>query len=131
MAKEEINAFLGASTEYRGKLTFQGAVRIDGIFHGEIESEGALIAGKDAHIEGTVHVGEFILSGLFTGTIVAKKRLIIHRGGRVVGDVSTPALFVEEGAFLDGMITMQGTYQGVHTNNAPPPPHQLIALEGE
>ena len=48
MSREEINAFLGAGTVYQGKLTFQGAVRVDGVFSGEITSEGALIAGKDA-----------------------------------------------------------------------------------
>ena len=44
MSREEINAFLGAGTVYQGKLTFQGAVRVDGVFSGEISSEGALIA---------------------------------------------------------------------------------------
>ena len=38
MAKEEINAFLGAGTSYRGRLDFTGAVRIDGTFEGEVES---------------------------------------------------------------------------------------------
>ena len=32
VGKDEINAFLGAGTVYEGKLTFQGSVRIDGVF---------------------------------------------------------------------------------------------------
>ena len=63
MSKDEINAFLGAGTVYEGKLTFQGAVRIDGAFTGEIVSDGALIIGKDAVVEGTARVGEMLLSG--------------------------------------------------------------------
>ena len=58
MSREEINAFLGAGTVYQGKLTFQGAVRVDGVFSGEISSEGALIAGKDAVIEARLDVAQ-------------------------------------------------------------------------
>ena len=43
MARDEINAFLGAGTVYQGQLSFQGAVRIDGNFVGEVHSEGTLI----------------------------------------------------------------------------------------
>lgn len=109
MSKEEINAFLGSGTAYEGKLTFQGAVRIDGSFNGEIVSEGALIAGKDATIEGVVRVGEFILSGSFTGEVYAKTRITIHKTGVIQGTINTPALVVEEGAVLDGQLCMSQT----------------------
>ncbi len=109
MAKEEINAFLGASTEYEGKLSFQGAVRIDGNFKGEIDSEGSLIVGKDAVIEGVVQVGELVNSGLFKGKIVAKRKVTIHREGKILGDIFTPILNVEEGAVIDGRINMGNT----------------------
>ena len=82
MSREEINAFLGAGTVYQGKLTFQGAVRVDGVFSGEISSEGALIAGKDAVIEARLDVGELILSGTFTGQVFAKRRVYRAQGRR-------------------------------------------------
>ncbi len=106
MGKEEINAFLGASTEYSGKLVFQGAVRIDGIFKGEVQSEGCLIVGKDANIEGTLEVGELMLSGKFTGKASVKKKVSVYRGGKFLGDVFTPILMVEEGALIQGGVNM-------------------------
>lgn len=106
MSKEEINAFLGAGTVYNGKLAFQGAVRIDGEFTGEISSEGALIVGKDAVIEGTLDVGELILAGAFRGDVHAKRRVTIHKTGTLEGTMHTPALVVEEGALIDGQTTM-------------------------
>ena len=45
MSKDEINAFLGTGTVYEGKLSFQGSVRIDGMYTGQIQSEGTLIVG--------------------------------------------------------------------------------------
>lgn len=107
MSREEINAFLGAGTVYQGKLTFQGAVRVDGVFSGEITSDGALIAGKDAVIEARLDVGEFILSGTFTGQVSAKRRVTVHKGGVLTGTVVSPALVVEEGAIVEGDIHMR------------------------
>jgi cytoskeletal protein CcmA (bactofilin family) len=42
-SKEEINALLGWGTEFEGKMTFEGAVRVDGKFTGEVQSKGMLI----------------------------------------------------------------------------------------
>lgn len=106
MSKEEINAFLGAGTVYQGKLSFQGAVRVDGSFSGEIQSEGALIAGKEASIEGRLEVGELILSGSFTGEVIAKRRVTVYKGGLLTGTLITPALVVEEGAIVEGEVRM-------------------------
>lgn len=107
MSKDEINAFLGSGTVYEGKLTFQGAVRIDGIFTGEITSDGSLIVGKDAVIEGTLQVGELLLSGKFTGQVGASRRVVIHRAGVLEGTINAPALIMEDGAVLQGQVNMQ------------------------
>lgn len=107
MSKDEINAFLGAGTVYEGKLSFQGAVRIDGVFSGEMESEGSLIVGKEASIDGTIRVGELLLSGRFVGDVYAKRRVFIHRGGVLEGIVHAPALIMEEGGILQGQVNMQ------------------------
>ena len=112
MSREEINAFLGAGTVYQGKLTFQGAVRVDGVFSGEISSEGALIAGKDAVIEARLDVGELILSGTFTGQVFAKRRVTVHKGV-LTGTVVSPALVVEEGAVIEGDIHMRTNPQEI------------------
>ena len=108
MSREEINAFLGAGTVYQGKLTFQGAVRVDGVFSGEIVSDGALIAGKDAVIEARLDVGELILSGTFTGQVFAKRRVTV-----LTGTVVSPALVVEEGAVIEGDVHMRTKPQEV------------------
>ena len=107
VSREEINAFLGAGTVYHGKLAFQGAVRVDGVFSGEITSDGALIAGKDSVIEGTLEVGELILSGTFTGDVRAQRRIVVHKGGVLTGTLISPVLMVEEGANIDGTVHMR------------------------
>lgn len=106
MARDDINAFLGAGTVFKGDLSFQGAVRIDGIYQGDIKSEGTLIAGKDSKVEGTININQFSLAGNFIGEVFAKSSVVIHKGGVLKGVVHTPALVVEEGAILDANIIM-------------------------
>ncbi len=111
MSKDEINAFLGAGTVYEGKLTFQGSVRIDGVYTGNISSEGSLIVGKDAVIKGELNIGELLLTGKFTGDVNAARRVVVHRGGIIEGTINTPALIMEEGGIVQGQINMKGTKQ--------------------
>lgn len=106
MAKDEINAFLGSGTHYQGKLNFEGSVRIDGTFTGEIQSEGTLIVGKDAKVNGQIWVGQLILSGHLQGEIEASGKVVLHKTANLVGSMNTPTLVIEEGAMLEGQVTM-------------------------
>ena len=106
MGKDGFTALLGAGTEYNGKLNFKGTVRIDGVFVGEITSEGRLIVGKGATIHGKVHVGELMVNGSVHAQVVATKIVILHKEGEVIGSVTTPRLEMEEGAILQGTLNM-------------------------
>ena len=59
--KDEINAFLGKNTEFEGKLSFTGTVRIDGRFEGAIFGDGTLIVGESAAIHADVRVSHLIV----------------------------------------------------------------------
>ncbi|XXJ18235.1 bactofilin family protein [Desulfovibrio caledoniensis] len=106
MARDEINAFLGAGTNYHGKLHFQGAVRIDGNFEGEVVSEGTLVIGQDAVVDGQVKVGQLVLSGRIKGEVEAKNKVVLHKTANLQGNIRTPVLVVEEGAVLEGQLVM-------------------------
>ena len=123
MAKDEINAFLGAGTNYHGKLNFQGAVRIDGNFRGEVESEGTLVVGREAVVEGQIRVGQLILSGKIKGEVTAKGKVVLHKTADLHGDINTPVLVVEEGAVLEGNLNM-----GSSEPLPEPPPAEDVEL---
>jgi len=119
MARDEINAFLGTGTSYQGKLDFQGSVRIDGTFKGEVASQGTLVIGKEANVEGTVNVGQLIISGKLQGEIVAKEKIVLHKTANIVGSLNTPVLVIEEGAVVEGQITMGTKTAKTATSKAP------------
>lgn len=108
MAKDEINAFLGAGTSYHGKLNFHGAVRIDGNFQGEVDSDGTLVIGQEAVVQGTIRVGQLVLSGNLHGEVEAREKVVLHKAANLQGNIKTPVLVVEEGAVLEGRLTMGG-----------------------
>jgi len=105
--KEEINAFLGKDTEFEGKFSFTGAVRIDGKFNGEIESSGTLIVGETATIKSQIHVADMIISGEVNGDVVADNKIEISVPGKLFGNIQTPKLVIEQGVIFEGKCKMR------------------------
>ncbi len=103
-----LNAFIDQGSEFSGKLSFKDTVRIDGKFDGEISSENTLIIGETGRIHATIQSETVIISGEVEGEIVAPRRVTIHKTARVSGNIRTGSLAVEEGAELNGQITMTG-----------------------
>jgi len=123
VGKHDINAFLGAGTFFTGRLAFEGVVRIDGVFEGEIASSGSLVVGKNARISGRIDVGRLVCGGEVAAEVTAAAMVTVHATGRLTGSVATPSLVVEEGGSLDGRIVMAGAGE--------PAPVALVAGGGD
>ena len=106
MAKDDFTAFLGSGTEYQGQLNFKGTVHINCRFIGNITSDGKLILGKDALLEGTVTVKELVAHGILNGEAFVTNRTILQQTAKITGTLSSPALIMEEGAILQGQLVM-------------------------
>ncbi len=104
--KDVIKAFLGDDTEFKGLLSFDGTVRIDGSFQGEIQTKDNLIIGENANVQAEVNVGAIMVQGRMEGNINASIKIHITSKGRVIGNVTTPALHIEDGAVLEGAVAM-------------------------
>ena len=103
----DLNAFLGKGCEYDGKLTFEGSVRIDGKFAGEIFSNDILLVGEGAFVKAEIDVGTIIVSGVVEGNISAKKMVELKAPAIVRGTITTPALMMEQGVVLEGSVKME------------------------
>jgi cytoskeletal protein CcmA (bactofilin family) len=106
-SREEINAFLGEDTDFEGKFSFTGAVRIDGKFSGEIQSSGTLIIGESAIIKAQIHIADIIISGEVHGDIFAENKIEIGVPGKLFGNIQTPKLVIEEGVIFEGKCKMK------------------------
>jgi cytoskeletal protein CcmA (bactofilin family) len=112
--EEEVRAFLGKGAEFTGKLMFNGSVRIDGDFKGDIFGNGTLVIGEGAEVEADIHVDSVMVNGDVRGQIEVKKGIKIYSTGRLYGDIKTPAFSIEEGAFFEGNCHMIRSEAEVH-----------------
>ena len=120
-AAGEITTLLGRGATFEGKLTFEGTVRIDGRFKGEVFSDDVLVIGEGAHVEAEIDIGEVIIQGTVVGNIKAKRSIEIHAPGRVKGDLHTPSLQVDKGVIFEGRSFMEAAQQNKGNPPSPPP----------
>src|SRR5688500_8932379 len=106
-AAGEITTLLGRGATFEGKLTFEGTVRIDGRFKGEVFTDDTLVIGEGAVVEAQIDVGEVIIQGTVVGNVTAKRSIEIHAPGRVKGDLHTPSLQIDKGVVFEGRSFME------------------------
>ena len=104
----EIKAYMGEDTVFNGSLTFDGTVRIDGKFEGQVITEDTLIVGETGHLMAEISAGTVICMGRVEGTIVASKKVEIHSTSKILGNIKSPAIDIELGGILDGNCDMTG-----------------------
>ncbi|MBI3809521.1 MAG: polymer-forming cytoskeletal protein [Nitrospirae bacterium] len=103
---EEVIAFVGRGVEFKGVITYDGTVRIDGRLDGEIHTEGVLVVGEDAVITAQVTAGTVISRGKITGDIVASGKVRLESPAVLNGSVKAPLLSIEEGVLFNGSLEM-------------------------
>ena len=103
----EITALLGRGTRFEGKLHFEGRVRVDGQFKGEIKSDDTLVIGDGADVTAEIECATVIVrGGIVTGNIRAKTALEIHAPAKVIGNIQSPSIFIDRGVEFQGSCRM-------------------------
>ena len=123
----ELNALLGKGSSFEGKLLFEGSVRIDGKFTGEIISSDLLIIGEGAEVKGDIQVGTLVVVGDYNGNAKAAKSIEIKAPAKVRGTLTTASIMIERGVFFDGTCKMDtggGTTSGPMPSASPTVPVQ-------
>ena len=102
----EVGSQLGEGVELSGDFYFTKGVRIGGVVKGKIRADASLEIGPTGRIEADVDVRKISIQGEFKGTIRASERVEIHKEGKVRGEIFSPCLIIESGAFFDGHCKM-------------------------
>ena len=106
--EKSIRAFLGEGTEFKGVISFEGTVRVDGVLEGEVITEDTFIVGSAAQVTANIQAGTVIIMGQVEGKIEAKEKCEVRVGSQVKGEVHTPSIYIEEGAVFEGACYMTG-----------------------
>lgn len=95
----------GAGCILEGKLTSKGNIRLDGAFSGQLEISGNILIGETAQVKANIQARNISIAGRVYGNVSGHKVQIL-RTGYVSGDISATSITAEEGAYIDGKITM-------------------------
>ncbi|MEI7706559.1 MAG: polymer-forming cytoskeletal protein [Deltaproteobacteria bacterium] len=103
----DLNALLGRGSEFDGKLSFEGTVRIDGRFTGTVVTTDTLVVGEGAHVNAEITCGTLIVHGTVSGNVKASVVVELHPPARVSGSIETVALIVQKGVSFNGQCKME------------------------
>lgn len=103
-----------------GKLALKGPGQVLGNFSGQIDCDGDLLVGPEAHVEADIRGARITVAGLVRGNVIASSRLKITSTGRLEGDATVGALVVQEGGVHYGVIR-------VHPEGIPDRPPERMA----
>lgn len=102
-----LSGFVGYGTKLTGETNFQAMLRVDGHLTGTVTSEnGTLIVGSSGQVDADIMVSSAMINGTVNGDIITSDRLELGRTARVMGNIQTPRLTIEDGAILEGSCSM-------------------------
>jgi cytoskeletal protein CcmA (bactofilin family) len=94
-------SYFAAGVTMKGRLCFEGVIRLDGRVHGEIISSGTLVVEETAIIIGDILVESIVLSGTVYGNIRAAEHVQLNATAKVFGHIEYGDLSIE-GAVHEG-----------------------------
>ena len=97
---------LGPRDILQGRLEIQGDLKVAGTVEGDLKASGDVTVDSGANIQAAIEGANVSVRGQVTGNVTARKRLTLGGSGRLNGDVKVSRLTVEDGATLNGNVTM-------------------------
>src|SRR5688500_10602641 len=102
-----LSGFVGHGTVLTGETNFQMMLRVDGHLTGSVTSDGGtLIVGTNGQVDANISVGVATVNGVINGDVIATEKIQLGRTARVMGNIATPRLVIEEGAIFEGGCNM-------------------------
>ena len=98
---------VSATTSFNGVLKSDALIIIHGRVEGEVQTAGSLLVGKQGQVQASVTAQNVAVAGVVVGNITASERLEIASTGKVLGDITTACLVIDEGGFFHGHSRMQ------------------------
>lgn len=102
----KIGTIIGKGNVIGGDFSAPNSVRLDGEIEGNVTVGGLLVVGSRGKIVGNVTASEAIIGGEVYGDIVAPDKIEITETARVIGNIQTKVIVVDEKAVFQGSIDM-------------------------
>ena len=114
-----LSGFVGHGTTLTGETDFHAMLRVDGHLVGSVTSaSGTLIIGTNGQVDANIMVAAAMINGTVNGDVIASEKLQLGRTARVLGNIQSPRLIIEEGAILEGSCSMLKARETQEEGNA-------------
>jgi cytoskeletal protein CcmA (bactofilin family) len=105
--QSRVTSILGEGISWKGEITGEGGLRIEGLFEGLIDLAGMVIVDIKGRVESELIKADTVIVAGAVRSDIQAKRVEIRSTGRVWGNVTTVRFSTEDGAYLRGKIQME------------------------
>jgi cytoskeletal protein CcmA (bactofilin family) len=109
---------LGPTLKFRGELSAQEDLIVQGSVDGSITHTQSLTIGTDGSMKGDIRARVIVIDGKVEGDLYATESVNIRATAKVKGNVFAPRVGINEGAFFQGQIDMQPSGAAVQEHSA-------------
>ena len=99
----ESNSIIGEGSYFKGEFTLNGTLRVDGCYEGEKLEVDNVFVGATGRIKSNIKTVSAVIEGIIIGNIEAKNRVMLMPTSRVLGEIRTPELIIQNGVILEGL----------------------------
>ena len=99
----ESNSIIGEGSFFKGEFTLNGTLRIDGRYEGEKLEVDNVFVGATGKVKSNIKTVSAVIEGIIIGNIEAKNRVMLMPTSRVLGEIRTPELIIQNGVILEGV----------------------------
>ncbi|MCG9875517.1 MAG: polymer-forming cytoskeletal protein [Leptospiraceae bacterium] len=99
---EVTNSTIGENSYFSGKFFINGSLKIDGKFEGKSLQADQLYIGVTGKVKTNITATNVIVEGIVAGNITARNRVMLLPTSKILGDIKTPELIIQNGVILEG-----------------------------
>ena len=103
---QEFPTIIGPDASFKGELSFEKGLRLQGKFEGKINTGGKLHVAKEAKMQADVEASQIVVEGEVKGNLSANDRIELKASARYEGDLRASKLVVDEGAVFSGHVSV-------------------------
>ena len=107
-------AVLSRDLRFKGQITGNDSLYIDGLFEGSIYlpgqrvtiGENGQVLSSISNMHACITAREIVVMGTVTGDITASDRVEVRAEGKMIGDIMTQRISIEDGALFQGAVDL-------------------------
>src|ERR1039457_6095278 len=101
------NAIIGKSVIIKGQIFGREDLTIDGEVEGTVElQEHRLTVGPNGKVLASIKAREIVVLGTIHGNVETTDKIDIRKEAKLVGDIKTSRIVIEDGAYFKGTIDL-------------------------